>query len=306
MKKVAIVHSGGSTKGGFGLGCLKAIAERDDLEIKVCAGTSVGALNLSLFAQEGGCVDLIEKVWNGVHSSKDIVANWPIPYIQSYLNGGVFTIKPLAKLLHKYFDKSKLLMSDIDFISCAVNLETGYSEYSRNTEEYLEHLEEDILNSARYPVMIAPGKNSKGQLCTDGGIRDTVPLDIVMDEYPDMDYYIIILTNPLSTTSWEPKVERKGFTKYLFFWSKKRKRRIHEILERTISLQSKEVFLGDLTRALRKEHFNTSRFIIIYPEKEINTGGTFGINQKLLQEMKTDGYNRAKFALEVKLDESGK
>lgn len=66
MKKTALVLSGGGSRGAYEIGVWKALKELD-VEIDMVFGTSVGAINGAMVAQDD--LDIAEKLWKQIETS---------------------------------------------------------------------------------------------------------------------------------------------------------------------------------------------------------------------------------------------
>ena len=63
MEKIGLVLEGGGSKGAYQVGVLKALLE-NGYRFDAVTGTSIGALNGAIPAQEGP--DTLEEIWRGV------------------------------------------------------------------------------------------------------------------------------------------------------------------------------------------------------------------------------------------------
>ncbi len=76
--RLALVLSGGGGKGAYELGCLRALRDNHISEFHAIAGTSVGALNASLLAQDG--LSAAKKIWHDISFGQVLRAH-PIGFL---------------------------------------------------------------------------------------------------------------------------------------------------------------------------------------------------------------------------------
>lgn len=184
-----LVLEGGGAKGAFQIGAWKAIRELN-IPIDGIAGTSVGALNGAIIAQDEfeKCYD----IWYNMSPSKIMnvddsilekllkfeINNENFHYIivqmKKVLEGGGLDITPLKDLLASYIDEDKIRNSKKDFGIITVSLTDR-----RAIEVFLEdipmgELINYLLASAYLPVF----KTEKlgGKHYFDGGIYDNLPI----------------------------------------------------------------------------------------------------------------------------------
>jgi predicted acylesterase/phospholipase RssA len=104
VNKVGLVLGGGGVRGAYQVGAIKALYELG-FKCDIVTGTSVGALNALLVAQEN--IDLLEEVWNNVDFEsvmdyKHKLKNKSLEtFVMAPLKGG-FSLSPLGELVKKY------------------------------------------------------------------------------------------------------------------------------------------------------------------------------------------------------------
>ena len=179
--KYALALGGGGARGAFEAGVWSALRDMNK-EITAIAGTSVGAINGAAFAAG---VD-VERLWC------DLTAQKLIPQAEdenlispatlgsalgTVLKGG-FETETMKSFLAGIIDENKVRRSGTDYGLCT------FSSTSKKTVElFLDRIPygtliDYITASACFPVF-KPVK-IKGEEFTDGGIRNNIPIDMLI------------------------------------------------------------------------------------------------------------------------------
>jgi len=224
MGKKALVLSGGSIKGAFQAGALKAVFE-SGFKPDLIYGISVGALNGGYMATEMTSIveenngqlndssylelgNRLTQYWiDNVRVPKDLIKRKNVftlgyEFVANKFDG-ILKIDPLEELIYRSTDKERLKRSPIALKVGALNLESGSIFYvDQNHSEIIEY----ILASAAIPI-IMPAKTIHGNTFYDGGIRDVAPLDVVIDAGADEIMVVLCQAAQLDPTSgkWNPK-----------------------------------------------------------------------------------------------------
>ncbi|HCX65440.1 MAG TPA: patatin [Eubacteriaceae bacterium] len=189
-----LVLSGGGAKGSFEIGVWKALRELS-IEIDAVVGTSVGALNGAVIAQND--FDKAMHFWSNLSMdqvfsfNKDItdkyVNDWSkqswnqfTASFKSYVFEGGLDITPLKEFLHRNIDEEKVRNSPIRF---------GLVTYSLTDFEPLELMIEDIpqgqlvdylLASASFPTF--KRHEIDGKTFIDGAVYNNMPMDLLINQ----------------------------------------------------------------------------------------------------------------------------
>jgi NTE family protein len=193
MRTKALVLSGGSIKGAFQAGAIKAVIEKGFYP-GFLYGISVGSLNSTFINNEAGKqgVPFENLDWNeikenlvnfwlqNINKPADLVTRHTylglfIAMILGKFNGLVDTA-PLQKLIHKVVNMDNILRSPLKHEVGAVNITEGEIFYadSKTTPGFLDY----VLASTAMPI-IMPGVlvgNNASKIFFDGGIRNVAPL----------------------------------------------------------------------------------------------------------------------------------
>ena len=189
----ALVLSGGSIKGAFQAGAIRAILNRGFKPDIIC-GISVGSLNATYMAYD----PIAHPTEDGISWSivgENLVNFWrdnvtgPATLIRKRLPlelafdalfnnfNGLNDNEPLARLLRKNVDFEALKAVQKPIIKVgAVNLHTAGIEYKSPADEnFFQH----VMASTAIPI-IMPGQTINNQFFLDGGVRDVAPLKIAI------------------------------------------------------------------------------------------------------------------------------
>lgn len=181
----ALVLSGGSIKGAWQAGAIRAVLE-DGFKPEIITGISVGAINgayLANFATRNNWftlgTDLVYFWESKIKSPEDLIKKkgavklgWQI--LRKRFDGMV-SIEPMRKLLYENLDAEKIFSSSVQYYCGYVDLQTGNIIYITPLSN-LEH----ILASAAIPLILPTVKIGEFHNI-DGGVRDSAPLKRAID-----------------------------------------------------------------------------------------------------------------------------
>jgi predicted acylesterase/phospholipase RssA len=190
-KDKAIVLSGGGDKGAFTVGVIKKLVEQGN-RYDMISGTSTGALIAPLLA--AGEIDKLQYVYTNVKKSD--ILNTDNPYIRVIQGNSLYDVKPLRDLVRKsltdviygklmnsgkkvFISTVCLNNSQITYFTNADNIK-GNSKYDVSKWSSKNELIECIMASSMQPVLMPP-ENISGKYFVDGGVREFLPIDIVID-----------------------------------------------------------------------------------------------------------------------------
>ena len=163
--KLGIVLCGGGIRGLSQIGILAAL-EENGIYPDVISGTSIGAIIGAFYASGYSPQDMLEV-------SKESKLYKLIKV--SFSRKGISNMKYLENLLRKYLKDDSFESLKKTLIVCACNLNTGNAEYFSQGR-----LIKPVLASAAIPIVFEP-QELNGQLYTDGGLLNVMPVDPLMD-----------------------------------------------------------------------------------------------------------------------------
>lgn len=178
-KKVALVLSGGGSRGAYEAGACQALTELG-IDIDIITGTSVGAINAAMVTQ--GELELATQLWKEMetHMVFDVPeGSQPFDYAREIVfNQGAGT-SGLKSLMHKYISEAKIRSSKIDMGITAVSLPDFKPHYLFMDDIPQGKVIDYIMASASafpaihsYPI--------DGTEFIDGGYADTIPIDMAV------------------------------------------------------------------------------------------------------------------------------
>jgi NTE family protein len=224
MTKVAVVLSGGGSKGAFEIGVLDQLIAKG-LKPDVIYGTSVGAVNAAGVSYLGVAETI--KLWESLKSRGDVLAfNWGILW-----SDGFYTMKPLRQKLEA---NMKGKMPTCEAVACYVNLENGAIHYESSFNNDALTFAKMVEASSALPLFMCPVDGKY----VDGGIREQVPLRMAIEQGADK--IIVVLTEPLVQNpigQWKSKAS----------WPY-----ILHVGVRSLGLMVHEIFLNDLKNCAKK------------------------------------------------------
>ncbi len=218
--RVGLVLSGGGGKGAYEIGVWKAIKELNiDNYIKVVSGTSIGAINAALFAQDD--FEEAMKMWKEVTiekllpiNNKGLIKkgvtlaigsknmNLVKKYMAKQLEQGDVPRDGAKDIIKKYINIEKLKKSQkICYVSCTEMPEFSPKYFRIN--DYEEESAKSILLATACLPTIYESEEIHGKTYLDGGLVDNTPIKPVYEE--GCDIIIVVLL------SKQAKIKRDDF-----------------------------------------------------------------------------------------------
>ena len=197
MSKI-LVLAGGSVKGAFQAGVMKAMMERG-YQPDAVYGVSVGSLNAAYFVNQLGLQAITGEPISFTQASEDLWDFWetritspeslskPFNIFQLGLSAlrkkfkGLVDTQPLRNLLTEVLSIRNLHASPISLKIGAVNIIDGTMYYVDTSEEhFLDYLMASSAVPILMPVVKINGETRRSFL--DGGLRDVAPIKKAVDE----------------------------------------------------------------------------------------------------------------------------
>ena len=211
--KIGLVLAGGGGKGAYQLGVWKALKEFGvDKYIKVLSGTSVGAINAALFAQND--LRKAEMMWNEVDMETLIpltkielikkgmqlaIGAKGLKYIKKYnmgkvIENGDVPTEGFIRFIDKYLDTNKIKDRGVTcYASCTEMPDFNVKYFKINN--YEDSIAKNIiLGSASLPL-IYKSSVIDGKRYLDGGMVDNIPIKPVYDEGCDIIIVVLLSQN---------------------------------------------------------------------------------------------------------------
>lgn len=176
MEKYALVLGGGGARGAYEIGVWQALRELE-IPVHIVTGTSVGALNGCLVAQDR--FDDAVKIWEEMETHKvfDVEENDRLRRFNTGTTG-------LEEVIRTYADEAALRSSDIKFGLVTVQL-PDMTPHELFVEDIPEGMLHDLIRASAsfFPALAAT--DIDGTKFMDGGYHDVLPVDLAMQKNPD-------------------------------------------------------------------------------------------------------------------------
>jgi NTE family protein len=192
---LAIVLSGGGSKGAFQVGVLDALIRERGINFESFVGVSTGSIQAL-----GGAMDDMPALvaeWTKITGNKDIYEKRPFGALGAIFGAdSLFDAEPLRKKLKNFAKPAKLTASGKQLRVGTVNLQSGqYVEFDQNDAE----IGEKVYASCAQPPFFQPlkKKNTAGKTeqWVDGGVRNPTPLSSGMKLKPRA--ILVVVCDPL-------------------------------------------------------------------------------------------------------------
>lgn len=192
-----LVFAGGGAKGAYQIGVWKALDELG-IQVGLVVGTSVGALNGALYAQQD--YELAKQFWTNMSMETVFEAEPEIlEGLKEAFQGKIFqndiafyrklsqyikenkglNIEPLRKKVFETLDEEKLLASNIDYGFITYNLNKRVPMKLYKNEIEIDDIKYYVLGSASVPGFARD--NEFNVKLADGGIHDRFPIKMAIN-----------------------------------------------------------------------------------------------------------------------------
>ena len=210
--KIGLVLSGGGGKGAYELGVWNALRELDlDKYVKVISGTSIGAFNAVLFAQDDQEKEI--GLWDEVTMDKLIpltkfqlirkgvglaIGSRAMNFTKKYMKNRWDSVKSAPKdgvmnMINKYLDIDKMKESGRICYAACTELPNFTPKYFKLNDYSSEDAKDIIMASATLPI-IYKSTSVENKKYFDGGIADNTPIQPVYGEGCDV-IIVVLLSN---------------------------------------------------------------------------------------------------------------
>ena len=186
--KRAIVFAGGGTKGAYQAGFVKALRELD-IDYDIVTGTSIGALNGCLLAQQDyeamyelwRTLDLDDIMEDGIDMKftfENMINQSELirPFLKSYIDHKGANIQPLKDKINELANEERLQSTHKQFGLVTVEYpkliahELTYDQMKGSLKDYL------LASASCFPAF--PIHEFNGHSYIDGGYHDNLPIDL--------------------------------------------------------------------------------------------------------------------------------
>lgn len=176
MEKYALVLGGGGARGAYEIGVWQALRELE-IPVHIVTGTSVGALNGCLVAQDR--FDDAVKIWEEMETHKvfDVEENDRLCRLNTGTTG-------LEEVIRTYADETALRNSDIEFGLVTVQL-PDMTPHELFVDEIPEGMLHDLIRASASFFPALASTDIDGTKFVDGGYHDVMPIDLALSKNPD-------------------------------------------------------------------------------------------------------------------------
>jgi predicted acylesterase/phospholipase RssA len=210
-KKVGIVLAGGGAKGAFQIGVLKVLRQymkANDQELVAVSGTSIGAFNGAFLASNQ--FDLLEQMWMEFDTDNcPLTRTGMFGVVGTMLTKGyAYHPEPLKRFIKKNLNFKSFIESKITYVNTKVCLTNGEmvlgGNRGRNAALGKDIICKEIMASMA-AIPFTPSVNIDGHEYADGGFKDAVPVEALINAVPNLDKIYIIECNK-QKRSWKPEI----------------------------------------------------------------------------------------------------
>ena len=212
--KIGLVLSGGGANGAYEVGVWRYMRELGlSKHVHVFSGTSIGAFNSLLFAQNEPSKSTA--LWNDLSadivmpiskfkilsmsiqlsigakivSKFDKIGDW---FLNKYWDSGKAPTEGLLAVLNKYLDYEKIINSKIKCYATCTEMPECKATYCKLNDYTPEEITKIIMASATLPT-IFKSTEFNGKKYVDGGLVDNTPIEPAYKE--GCDYIIVVYLN---------------------------------------------------------------------------------------------------------------
>ena len=189
MEKLALVLSGGGSKGAYEIGVYKALKKLGK-DIRIVTGTSIGAINGVFVAQRDLKGAL--KFWNRVNFKtiydenefppleEEKISKVYLQYAKGFINEGGLDIYKMKEMFKDFFKPYSFFNSNIDYGLVTYNLTKRKPVLITKKDLTEENIKDYVLASAScYPAFKPYLINN--EMHVDGGYYDNLPINLAID-----------------------------------------------------------------------------------------------------------------------------
>lgn len=186
-QKIALVLSGGGSKGAYSVGVVNALRD-SGIHPDIVCGTSSGALSAAMVV--AGEEEKLREIWQHLTTEKVYSRMWKLSFLASFFGNftyPIFSSKPLLDLIRGSVNFDKVKASPKKLIVSAFDLVSGKVLRFYNDSP---HLDLCLLASASIPVIFPPVRVGD-HVMVDGGVTDNVPFKTAIENGATKIYAVI-------------------------------------------------------------------------------------------------------------------
>lgn len=272
----ALVLSGGAAKGAYQIGVLRRWILEQGMDYDVFVGTSIGSLNGAYLAQaiKGELATRLFRlgqIWLNL-TSDDVYRSWCLGKLAALWKPSVYNTEGARNIIREHIDKEALRSSGRLFRGVYVSWKTNKVHVCTERDD---DIHDGLYASSSFPLFFEPGV-VKGELCTDGGVRDIAPIGQALD-LGATEIDAIVTADPEKAESWSP-----GGRSALYY------------ALRAVDIMATEILLNDIKLCRLKNQLPSYQKVqlrVLKPSKDL--GDSFDFSPARSQERMDLGYQDA-------------
>ena len=178
---LAVVLSGGGSRGAFQVGALDTLVRRQGLNVGLYAGISTGAIQALGAAQDR--IGDLRAVWEDIDGDRDIYKKRFLGLVGALIGGAdsLYDASPVRRKIRAFHNPGALARAGTGLLVGAVSLRSGNLHYFSEEDP---NIAEWVIASAAVPATYQPLEDASGDQWVDGGVRDITPLGAVIERRP--------------------------------------------------------------------------------------------------------------------------
>ena len=172
-EKIALVLSGGGSKGAIDVGLYRALTEQG-IKIDFVVGSSIGAVNGAFIASGISPAELAD-MWRDLKVRNLYGFNWENLW-KFFRSDSLYDHRRFRRFLEQYLPIQTFEELKIPLIVTCTNLQTGEPVYIRRG-----NLLDTLMASVAMPGLFPP-QTCHGAQLVDGSVSEDVPLEVAVSE----------------------------------------------------------------------------------------------------------------------------
>lgn len=273
-EKVSLVLGGGGAKASFGIGIIKYLLEK--YEIEAVSGTSVGAIN-GVFVSSGKFNEIYD-MWSGnIKILKDLfMKTHPFGILQGLLfKNALYDSDPVRTKMKEIIKPEDLKNANFSCVYSDAIRSKKVTKYSHECD--YDNMIESVMASFALVPAYKPIKID-GTVAIDGGYTEGVPMESIQPLLKESKKVFVILTD-LSGTEKDDDIKETG--------------NILSSFNRALRITMDSLFDYNVKYGKLKYWENDNRVVLVYPPKQIFESAIDFDEQKIKAGIQL-GYDHAK------------
>lgn len=248
-EKISLVLGGGGTKSTFGVGVVKYLLEK--YEIEAVAGTSAGSINGAMIST--GNFDVLLEFWNNTELLKKIfLKSYPFGIVQGALfENSLYDSSGIKNFLKSILKEDDFKKANYACVYTDAIKAKKVSKYSKDCD--YENIIDSIVASSSLVPAYKPIKID-GTIGIDGGYTEGVPVETILPMVKESKKIFILLVDSSGTDTDGNVDESKNLLSSIF---------------RALGICIDSVFDYNVKYAKAKYWDSNKKYVVVSPPKVI-------------------------------------